>query len=107
MGEGSGLNGADRRRHRWESDRVIVLLKPGNAGGGKDPDFWCACRRRRGSVNWRKPVKHRMRPGAFRTSCIVVPRRGGDMDDARIDNLPYARDETSRKAGCGKSACPV
>jgi hypothetical protein len=25
-----------------ESDRVIVLLKPGNSGGGKDPDFWCA-----------------------------------------------------------------
>jgi hypothetical protein len=24
------------------SDRVIRLLKPGNAGGGKDPDFWCA-----------------------------------------------------------------
>jgi hypothetical protein len=23
-----------------ESDRVVVLLKPGNAGGGKDPDFW-------------------------------------------------------------------
>src|SRR5271166_3310632 len=21
-------------------------MKPGNAGGGKDPDFWCACRRR-------------------------------------------------------------
>jgi hypothetical protein len=43
MGEGSGLNGADRRRHRWESDRVVVPLNPGNAGGGKDPDFWCAC----------------------------------------------------------------
>ena len=26
----------------WVSDRVIVLSKPGNAGGGKDPDFWCA-----------------------------------------------------------------
>ena len=26
----------------WESDRVIRPLKPGNAGGGKDPDFWCA-----------------------------------------------------------------
>ena len=39
MGEGSGLNGADRRRHRWVSDRVIVPLKPGNAGGGKDPCF--------------------------------------------------------------------
>ena len=25
-----------------ESDRVMVLLRLGNAGGGKDPDFWCA-----------------------------------------------------------------
>jgi hypothetical protein len=24
------------------SDRVIVLLKPGKAGEGKDPGFWCA-----------------------------------------------------------------
>ena len=30
-------------RSARESDRVIVLPKPGNAGGGKDPDFWCAC----------------------------------------------------------------
>ena len=30
------------RRCRRESDRVIVPLKPGNAGGGKGPDFWCA-----------------------------------------------------------------
>jgi hypothetical protein len=42
MGEGSGLNVADRRRHRWVSDRVIVLLRLGNASGGKDPGFWCA-----------------------------------------------------------------
>ena len=40
--EGSGLNVADRRRCLRVSDRVIVLLRPGNAGGGKDPDFWCA-----------------------------------------------------------------
>jgi hypothetical protein len=26
-----------------ESDRVMVPLRPGNAGRGKDPDFWCAC----------------------------------------------------------------
>ena len=26
-------------RTRWESERVIVLLKPCNAGGGKDPCF--------------------------------------------------------------------
>ena len=24
------------------SDRVVRPLRPGNAGGGKDPDFWCA-----------------------------------------------------------------
>ncbi len=42
MGEGSGLNVADRRRLGWVSDRVVVLLRPGNAGGGKGPDFWCA-----------------------------------------------------------------
>jgi hypothetical protein len=42
MGEGSGLNAATGQRLWRESDRVIVLLKPGNAGGGKDPDFWCA-----------------------------------------------------------------
>jgi hypothetical protein len=31
-----------RRRPRRESDRVTVLWKPGNSGGGKGPDFWCA-----------------------------------------------------------------
>ena len=39
--EGSDLNGAVRRRSVWKSDRVVVPLKPGNSGGGKDPDFWC------------------------------------------------------------------
>jgi hypothetical protein len=40
--EGSGLNVVAGRRLRGVSDRVIVPLRPGNAGGGKDPDFWCA-----------------------------------------------------------------
>jgi hypothetical protein len=30
------------RRAGRESERVVVLLRPGNAGGGKDPYFWCA-----------------------------------------------------------------
>ena len=38
---GSGLNGAVRHRSERESDGVVVPLKPGNSGGGKDPDFWC------------------------------------------------------------------
>ena len=40
-GEGRGLNGAARHRPVRESDRVVVLPRPGNAGGGKGPDFWC------------------------------------------------------------------
>ena len=28
------------RRPVWESERVIRPMKPGNAGGGKDPYFW-------------------------------------------------------------------
>jgi len=39
-GEGSGLYDAKWRWFARESDGVVVPLKPGNAGGGKDPDFW-------------------------------------------------------------------
>jgi hypothetical protein len=42
VSEGSGLNVADRRRLWRESDRVVLAVRPGNAGGAKDPDFWCA-----------------------------------------------------------------
>ena len=41
LDEGSGLNGAARHRSVRESDRGVVPPKPGNAGGGKAPDFWC------------------------------------------------------------------
>ena len=41
-GEGSGLNVVAGRRLRRVSDRVVILLRLGNASGGKDPDFWYA-----------------------------------------------------------------
>jgi hypothetical protein len=41
-GEGSDLERRLGRRLRRESDRDVVPMKPGNAGGGKDPDFWNA-----------------------------------------------------------------
>ncbi len=46
-GEGSGLDADFGRRPRLregrrKSDRAIVPRKPGNTGGGKDPDFWNA-----------------------------------------------------------------
>ena len=107
MGEGSGLNVAAGRRHRWASDRVIGLLRPGNAGGGKDPDFWCAFDDGEEGVIGHAPRNTRLRSEAFRGSCIAERRRSGDMDDAHIDRPPWAHDETSRKAGCGKSARPV
>jgi hypothetical protein len=31
------------RRPIWESERAIRPVRPGNAGGGKGPYFWCAC----------------------------------------------------------------
>ncbi len=40
LDEGSGLNDAVRHRFGRKSDRVVVPPKPGNAGEGKDPDFW-------------------------------------------------------------------
>ena len=42
MDGGCGLDGASRRQSTRESDRVVRPLRPGNAGGGKDPDFWYA-----------------------------------------------------------------
>jgi hypothetical protein len=42
VGEGSGLDVVIGRRLRRVSDRVTVLWKPGNSGGGKGPDFECA-----------------------------------------------------------------
>src|SRR5262245_14937325 len=30
-------------RPDWASERAIRPMRPGNAGGGKGPCFWCAC----------------------------------------------------------------
>ncbi len=40
LGEGSRPSTHRRMRSGRESERSIVLLKPGNAGGGKGPHFW-------------------------------------------------------------------
>jgi len=41
-GEDRDLDADIGRRLRRVSDRVMVPQKPGNSGGGKDPDFWRA-----------------------------------------------------------------
>ena len=34
------------------ADRLVVLMKPGNAGGGKEPDFWRVAGRDQQSGDW-------------------------------------------------------
>jgi hypothetical protein len=41
-GEGSDLNVVAGRRLGRVSDRAVLLLRLGNASGGKGPDFWYA-----------------------------------------------------------------
>jgi hypothetical protein len=41
--EGSGLDVAVERRLGRGSDRAVGALMPGNSGGAKGPDLWCAC----------------------------------------------------------------
>jgi hypothetical protein len=42
MREGSGPNVATGDGQGRESDRVVRASRPGNGGGAKGPDFWCA-----------------------------------------------------------------
>jgi len=39
LGEGKLQRSRKGGRPGWDSERVIVPLKPGNAGGGKGPHF--------------------------------------------------------------------
>jgi hypothetical protein len=42
VGEGSGLGVVKDDGSGGSRTGSDVLLKPGNTGGGKGPDFWCA-----------------------------------------------------------------
>ena len=46
-----------------KSDRVIVPLRPGNAGGGKDPDFWYAFEEGKVTVIGDEPANTDYHPG--------------------------------------------
>ena len=38
------------------ADRLVLLMKPGNAGGGKEPDFWRVSGRDQESGDWQTPI---------------------------------------------------
>src|SRR5665213_1299908 len=73
---GTPGNGSIGRRARQESEGLIVLSKPGNAGGGEEP--WFEVRSdelRRG--DWREPGNSRTNPDAP-TSAVREGQAGAD-----------------------------
>src|SRR6266571_4499200 len=84
------------RRARQESERVVVLLKPGNAGGGKGPYFWHACEGAEQSVIGDEP-------GNTNNLQTLSNKLYGTTKTARRGSCR----EACRRAGCGRSARPV
>jgi len=42
----------EQARPSGVADRLVLLMKPGNAGGGKEPDFWRVSGRDQQSGDW-------------------------------------------------------
>jgi hypothetical protein len=80
-------------------------LKPGNAGGGKDPDFWCAFEDGKVVVIGDEPentIKDRRRP-----RLLYRAAKESDLpclNRARLVTRRVPHGETSRTAGCRRSA---
>ena len=108
MGEGSGLNVASRRRPWRESDRVVRASRPGNAGGVKGPDFWCAFEDGEVVVIGDEPA-NTIKDRRVRDCCVEGRRRDAHRAEAACGwfapRVPHG--ETSRKAECRKSARSV
>ena len=69
------------------AERFVVPLKPGNAGGGKGPQFKTDARRGEGPGDW---ATYQLRECS--ETAEGVAREG-------VKSCP--------RAGCGRSACPV
>src|SRR5487761_2576059 len=75
-----------------------VPVKPGNAGRGKDPCFWCVCKegKTRGLT---KVWERRIRFGNFRSNCIE--RRRASRTSASISFTTRCTGQTF----CGERGC--
>ena len=84
-------------------------MKPGNAGGGKDPDFWYAFEDGKVKVIGDEPANTDYDPGPSEKAVS----RGEEREHAAQMTLAVSalfgvpHGEASRRAGCGKSARPV
>src|SRR3954470_11448204 len=89
-GRGSRPQRRVRRRSGRASDRVTVPLRPGNAGGGKGPDFWRAFDGGEDEVIGGEPANTRTDPDP--PAKAVSQGEGG----AGLPLLPALRQDPSR-----------
>ncbi len=100
-----------REEQAWPygvADRLVVPLIPGNAGGGKEPDFWYVSGRDQESGDWLLPINSFSDSAVTERSLLVSE----DCDvfwshDREKTERCVLVSEASRRAGCGKSARPV
>ena len=85
-------------------------MKPGNAGGGKDPDFWYAFEEGKVKVIGDEPANTDYHPGPSEKAVS----RGEEREHAAQTTLAVSdlfrvpQDEASRRAGCtGSQKCDV
>ena len=90
------------------ADRLVVLMTPGNAGRGKEPDFWRVPGRDQQPGDWlclSTPLK-----GWAVTERTLLAIEDGNVVGVTTEMKQSYRvlaSEASLKAGCGKSARPV
>ena len=83
-------------------------MRPGNAGGAKDPDFWCAFEDGEEKVIGDEPANTDLIRVLQRKLCREAKREStAQMTLAISDFFRVPHGEASRRAGCGKSARPV
>ena len=82
------------------AERLVVVLKPGNSGGAKGPQFRDNAGSSKGPGYWREPNTPK-RSGA-------VGSVARDREESLGHERPVCLSVTPcPRAGCGKSACPV
>jgi len=82
------------------AERLVVVLKPGNSGGAKGPQFRDNAGSSKGPGHWRKP-NNPIRSGAVGGVARDREESLGHERLVCLSVLPCPR------AGCGKSARPV
>jgi len=87
------------------TDRLVLLMKPGNAGGGKEPDFWRVPGRDQESGDW-LCLSTPLRLSGHEKNFTCQRRWRCWRGHARCETKPSCAGarEASRRAVCGKFA---